>query len=138
MIKTGFKYLLTAFFVLSGVNHFLSPDFYLNIMPPYIPAHEVMIALSGATEIIAGIMLAIRKLSKWGAWFIIAHLLTFFTVHIYMIQEASMTFADLPLAVLWIRIPFQFLIIAWAFWFTREAFADKNDTPDPETEAGAS
>ena len=135
MIKTGFKYLLVAFFVAGGVNHFLSPEFYLSMMPPYIPAHEFMVALSGATEIVAGIMLAIPKTSKWGAWFIIAHLLIFFTVHIYMIQEAATEFAEIPLAALWIRIPFQFLFIAWAFWFTRGASNDQADTPAPVAEA---
>ena len=138
MVKTGFKYFLVVFFVLSGANHFLSPEFYLDIMPPYIPAHTIMVALSGATEIIAGIMLAIPKVSKWGAWFIIAHLLIFFTVHIYMIQEASTAFADLPLAGLWIRIPIQFLLIAWAFWFTRDGNAHQNGAPDPQAEAEAS
>ncbi len=135
MIKAGFKYLLVAFFVAGGVNHFLSPEFYLPMMPPYIPAHEFMVALSGATEIVAGIMLAIPKTSKWGAWFIIAHLLIFFTVHIYMIQEAATEFAEIPLAALWIRIPFQFLFIAWAFWFTRGASSDQADTPAPVAEA---
>jgi uncharacterized membrane protein len=127
MIKTGFKYLLVAFFILGGVNHFLAPGFYLPMMPPYIPAHEFMVMLSGATEIIAGIMLAIPKTSKAGAWFIIAHLLIFFTVHIYMIQEAATEFADLPLVALWIRIPVQFLFIAWAFWFTRSAAENTNE-----------
>lgn len=136
MIKIGFKYLLVVFFVLGGVNHFLSPEFYLPMMPPYIPAHEFMVALSGATEIIAGIMLAIPKTAKWGAWFIIAHLLIFFTVHIYMIQEASTTFADLPLAFLWIRIPLQFLFIAWAFWFTRETPPTQENAPDSKPESG--
>lgn len=123
---------------MAGVNHFRSPDFYLAIMPPYIPAHEFMVALSGVTEIVAGIMLAIPKTMKWGAWFIIAHLVIFFTVHIYMIQEASTTFADLPLAGLWLRIPIQFLFIAWAFWFTRDSAAQIVDAPDSSAEPEAS
>jgi uncharacterized membrane protein len=119
MIKFGFKYLLVTFFIFGGGMHFVNPDFYLPMMPPYIPAHGFMVLLSGATEILAALLLAIPKTSKWGAWFIVAHLLVFFTVHIYMIQEADTLFADVPLMALWFRIPVQFLFIAWAFWFTR-------------------
>jgi uncharacterized membrane protein len=120
IVKPIFKWLLVVFFVVGGVLHFINTDFYRPMMPPYIPEHDLMIYLSGLTEIIAGIMLAVPKISKWGAWFIIAHLIVFFTVHIYMIQEAETEFADMPLALLWARIPLQFLFIAWAWWFTKE------------------
>ena len=138
MVKTGFRYLLVAFFIFGGVNHFLDPGFYLPMMPPYIPAHQFMVMLSGITEIVAGIMLAIPKVSKAGAWLIIAHLQIFFTVHIYMIQEASTVFSEIPLVALWIRIPFQFLFIAWAFWFTRDGSAQEENTPDSVGEPEAS
>jgi uncharacterized membrane protein len=108
------------------------------MMPPYIPAHEFMVMLSGATEIIAGIMLAIPKTSKAGAWFIIAHLVVFFTVHIYMIQEADTKFSELPIGGLWFRIVMQFVFIAWAFWFTRDGAPAKENAPDSTIEPEAS
>lgn len=78
-----FRYLLVIFFLVAGFNHFRDPEFYLPMMPPYIPAHEFMVMFSGITEIVAAILLAIPKTSRIGAWFIIAHLLIFFTVHFY-------------------------------------------------------
>jgi uncharacterized membrane protein len=30
---------LSAFFIVAGVNHFVNPDFYVRIMPAYLPAH---------------------------------------------------------------------------------------------------
>jgi uncharacterized membrane protein len=51
MIKTILKYLMAAFYVYGGINHFLNPDFYLAIMPPYIPAHGAMVALSGVASL---------------------------------------------------------------------------------------
>ena len=126
MIKVFFKYLLVVFFVFGGVNHFRSPDFYLPMMPDYLPAHEFLVQLSGATEIVAGIMLAIPAMSRWGAWFIIAHLVVFFTVHFWMIQHAEDFYSDLPLAVLWIRIPVQVLFIVWAYWFATKEKEAKN------------
>lgn len=116
VVKIFFKVLLGVFFILGGINHFRVPEFYLNIMPDYIPAHEAMVYLSGVTEVIAGIMLLVPSLSVWGAWFIIAHLVVFFTVHFWMIQHAE-KYPDVPLWALWLRIVIQVVFIVWAWWF---------------------
>ncbi len=115
-----FKYLLALFWFAGGVNHFINTDFYLTLMPDYIPAHRAMVLLSGVTEIVAGILVATPRLTKWGAWLCIAQLVVFFTVHIDMIVHAADKFPDIPIATLWIRIPIQFLFIFWAWWFTRD------------------
>ena len=119
-IKMFFKILLGAFFIFGGINHFLRPDFYNSLMPDYIPAHAFMVQLSGVTEIIAGIMLLIPRTSRWGAWFIIAHLVVFFTVHFWMIQHAEDRYSDVPLWGLWLRIVIQVLFIVWASWFVND------------------
>ncbi len=74
---------------------------------------------NGVTEIVAGAMLAIPPLSRWGAWFIIAHLVAFFSVHFWMIQEKERYLSDdVTIGLLWLRIVFQVLFIVWAYWFT--------------------
>ncbi len=115
-VKIFFKVLLAVFFIGGGINHFLSPDFYLKMMPDYLPAHAFLVQLSGVTEIIAGVMLLVPGLSVWGAWFIIAHLIVFFTVHFWMIQHAD-RFPEAPLGLLWFRIVLQVIFIVWAWWF---------------------
>lgn len=114
-----FKYLLAVFFILAGLNHFRVPDFYTNIMPDYIPVHEFTVYLSGFTEIVAGIMLATPPLSRWGAWLIIAHLVAFFAVHFWMIQQKERYLNDdITIEFLWLRVLAQVLFIVWAYWFT--------------------
>ena len=120
LVKTILKYLLGAFFILAGVNHFRSPDFYLNIMPLWMPLHSELVFLSGVTEVIAGVMLLLPRWSVWGAWFIVAHLVVFFIVHIDMIVHAERYADEAPLWALWVRIVVQFVFIAWALWFTRK------------------
>ena len=128
-LKVALKYLLALFFVLAGANHFRDPDFYTSIMPGYLPAHAFLVVLSGATEIVAGAMLAIPVLSRWGAWFIIAHLVAFFSVHFWMIQEKERYLNDdISIELLWLRIVFQVLFIVWAYWFTTESGAGKRST----------
>ena len=136
ILKAVMRYLLAAFFIFAGVNHFLNPDFYINIMPGYMPAHGFLVGLSGVTEIIAGVMLAIPATSRLGAWFIIAHLVIFFAVHIDMIVvwEEKFREQDIPLGALYGRIVFQFIFIAWAFWFTRPI--PGSEPPEVEPDKG--
>ena len=46
---------LSLFFVVAGVNHFVNPNFYVEIMPPYLPAHRELVYLSGVLEILGGV-----------------------------------------------------------------------------------
>lgn len=118
VVKQAMRYLLGAFFVLAGVNHFVHPGFYTNITPDYFPLHYELVLLSGVTEIVAGAMLFYGPTVRLGAWGIVAMLVVFFTVHIHMIVHAE-RYANVPLWLLWMRIPLQFAFIAWAWWFTR-------------------
>ena len=121
IVKIVSKYVLSTFFVVAGVNHFLTSDFYFDLMPDYIPAHEFMVYLSGVTEVMAGIMLAIPRVSRWGAWFIIAHLVAFFTVHFWMIQESERYLSEtVTIELLWLRIVLQVIFIVWAYWYVSE------------------
>ena len=56
-IKKYSIYLMSAFYVFGGINHFLSPEMYLKIMPAYIPYHAFMVNLSGLIEIGLGLTL---------------------------------------------------------------------------------
>ena len=43
--------LLGVFFIAAGLNHFWHTDFYLAIMPPYLPWPLALVLASGAAEI---------------------------------------------------------------------------------------
>ena len=42
-LKPSSNIALAIFFVLAGLNHFLHPDFYVRIMPPYLPWHWFLV-----------------------------------------------------------------------------------------------
>ena len=44
-----------TFFINVGIDHFLRPDFYLNIMPPNLPLHSDAVYLSGFLRFSAGL-----------------------------------------------------------------------------------
>ncbi|MFO0944993.1 MAG: DoxX family protein [Planctomycetota bacterium] len=119
MAKTLFliKFLFAAFFVLAGVGHFANPNFFLKIMPPYLPWHLELVYLSGAFEILLGLMLLIPPLQRWAAWGLIALLIAVFPANIYLFQNQHLLPASPTLHLL--RLPFQGVLILWAYAYTR-------------------
>jgi uncharacterized membrane protein len=47
--------LAAVFFIVAGTFHFIRPEFYAQIVPPYFPAPRVLVLVSGAAEIAGGI-----------------------------------------------------------------------------------
>lgn len=104
-------------YILAGINHFRNPRLYLKIIPDYLPNPKLINSISGAVEIILGIVLCIPFFTKYAAWGIIALLIAIFPTHIFMIQneKASMR---LPKWVLYLRLPLQLILIYWAYQYT--------------------
>lgn len=119
-LKTILKYLLCVFFVLAGLNHFISPSFYMRIMPPYLPWPLFLVYLSGFFEIALGVLLLAPSFTRVAAWGLIALLVAVFPANIQMAINPQL-YPDISPAVLWLRLPLQAVFIAWAFWFTRPA-----------------
>jgi len=45
------RWALAAFLATAGVGHFLRPEEFLAQVPPYLPAPELLVAVSGAVEL---------------------------------------------------------------------------------------
>ncbi len=118
IIKQFLKYLLAIGFVLAGINHFVNADFYLKMMPSYLPAHLFLVYLSGVFEIALGVLLLIQRFTPLAAWGLIALLIAVFPANIFMAQHAEL-FSEFSPTALYLRLPVQIILIAWAFWFTR-------------------
>jgi|TARA_R110002110_G_scaffold2307_10_gene10629 uncharacterized membrane protein len=110
------QYLIGALFVLAGANHFRKPKIYERIIPPYIPAIPTMVMLSGIAEMILGFMILSPESQVMAAWSIIAMLVLFLPVHIYMLQNQEVAM-KLPKWMLIIRIPLQFGLMLWAYQY---------------------
>lgn len=121
ILKTALRWLLGIAFVAAGINHFWHPDFYLKIMPDYLPWHRELVYASGVCEMVAGALLLHRQTQSLAAWGIIAMLVVFFTVHIHMLVHAD-RYPEVSPAFLWGRLLLQFVLIAWAWWYTGPIF----------------
>lgn len=118
-IKHFLKYLLAIVLVPAGVYHFINPSFYLKMMPPVLPSHLFLVYLSGFFEIALGIALLIPKFARAAAWGIIALLIAVFPANVFMALNTEL-FPEYRPQIIYLRLPLQLLLIAWAFWFTRK------------------
>ncbi|MEM1446398.1 MAG: DoxX family protein [Planctomycetota bacterium] len=118
MLKTAMRWLAAAAFVLAGANHFRDPAFYLPVIPELLGWPAFWNAFSGVAEIVGGVGLLIPKLRRAAAIGLVAMLLGFMWVHVDMVvnPETSPFGPNTPMWVLWARLPFQFVLIAWVWW----------------------
>lgn len=109
-------------YILAGLNHFRDPGFYLPMMPPYLPAHAELVALSGVAEVALGAAVLVPALQHWAAWGIIALLIAVFPANLHVALH------DIPIGgaaqgagwLNWARLPLQAVLIGWAWLYTRD------------------
>ena len=129
IFRTIMRVLLGLFFFYAGFGHFRNPEFFLNIMPDWMPAHLELVYLSGITEMIAGIWIIIPRTAYWGGVSIFAMLVAFFIIHIDMIVYAE-KYESVPVAALWVRLGLQFVLLYWTWWCgIKPYFAKKTEAP---------
>jgi uncharacterized membrane protein len=118
-IETLILFTMAGAYVLLGINHFWHPRFYLPMFPPYIPKPKVINTLAGIAEIVLGVGLMIEETRSWAAMGIIAMLIAFTPVHVYMIQKGGKFpgGARLPLWAAWVRLVVIHPILIFAAWW---------------------
>jgi uncharacterized membrane protein len=114
-------YLMTAFYVFAGAMHFARPDYYLAMMPPFLPAPLALVYISGVAEIAGGFGLLFAQTRQLAAVGIIVLLIAVFPANVYIAVDNVPMFgaAEGPGVLGWIRLPFQALLIAWAWSYAR-------------------
>jgi uncharacterized membrane protein len=111
-------YSMSFLYLGAGIYHFFNPRLYLRIMPPYIPFHSPIVYVSGILEIIFAALLIPETTRSFGAWSIIVFLILVFPANVQM----ALDFKKRNHRFLWIayaRLPLQFILIWWAWLFTK-------------------
>ena len=118
------KYILiiisSIFYVIVGIKHFIDPNFFLAIVPPYLPFHLELVYMSGLFEILFGIMILIPKYRYWGSVGLILLLIAVFPANIYLFQsvEAQKAIGATQEIATW-RLPVQGIFIWVAYWIRK-------------------
>ena len=120
--KETLRGILAVCMIVAGILHLVVPEPFIKIVPEVLPAPDFLVYLSGIIEILLGIGLtafnkAVRSLSAWG---LIALFIAVYPANL------NMAFNHIKLDGIpdswWLhgpRLPFQFVLIAWAYWFTQ-------------------
>ncbi len=109
-------YVMAGMYIVAGLAHFVFPKAYLRIMPPYLPNHKLLVFLSGIAEVLLGIGLCFPETKEISIYGIILMLLVFLIVHFYMLSGEKAA-AGIPKWILIVRIPLQFGLMYWAYWY---------------------
>lgn len=119
MLKEYSLYVMAGFYLLAGVMHFVNPGFFRRIVPPYFPKSWVnpLVVLSGIAEIILGVGLTFSLTRSHAAWGVIALLIAVFPANLYHYQSGGAGM-KIPKWALVIRLPMQFALMLWAWWYT--------------------
>jgi uncharacterized membrane protein len=120
-VKSMMRILLALFFVVAGAAHFLKTSLYMQIVPPFLPRPRELVLISGACEIMGGVGLLVPRLRRIAGYGLIALLIAVFPANIYMaVNNISVAGASISSALLWLRLPLQFALIAWVWWCAKD------------------
>ena len=109
---------LAAFFTFAGAMHFLRPRTYQAIMPDYLPAHRELVYASGVAEIAGGLGVLGERTRRAAGWWLAATMVAVFPANLHMALHPA-RYRRIPPWALWLRLPLQAVLIAWAYWHTK-------------------
>lgn len=117
------RYALAAFMAGAGILHFTHTATFASMVPEALPAPDLLVYVSGLFELALAAGLLIARTRKLAAWGLIALLVAVFPANIGMALNPERGLVGIPLAIpevlLWLRLPLQFVLIAWAKRHTR-------------------
>jgi uncharacterized membrane protein len=113
--------LLAAFFTLTGTLHFVRPRDYEAIVPPQLPMHKEIVAVSGVAELVGALAVIPPRSRTFARWWLLGLLVAVFPANIYMaihpeeVAERGVAADRIPRWMLWARLPLQPLMAFWVW-----------------------
>ena len=120
IIKSFLIIISSIFYVTVGIKHFIEPEYFLSIVPPYLPYHLELVYVSGLFEVLFGILILLPKYRYYGAIGLILLLIAVFPANIYLAQNeiAQEAIGATQEIAIW-RLPIQGILI-WIAYFIRK------------------
>ncbi|MFK7832606.1 MAG: DoxX family protein [Winogradskyella sp.] len=116
------RFLLIGFYAFAGSYHFINPEFYLDLIPDYLPYPQAVNYISGFLEIVLAIGVAIPKTRLLAVKGIIVLLIVFIPSHVYFIQIGSCVDSAFCVApwIAWVRLLLVHPLLIWWAWAVRK------------------
>ena len=111
--------LLAAFLLVAGAAHFLNPDFFDAIVPPWAPGSARFATYaSGVAELLIGLGIVVKRTRRLALWSAAALFVAVYPANLYMAWD----WRDRELTdrlVAYGRLPLQIPMIWWAVALAR-------------------
>ncbi len=119
------KIVIALFMIYAGIQHFIKPTFFIPFVPAFLPLKTTIIYVSGAVEVLLGVMLLLKKYANFGALGIFILLILFLPIHIWDVFSETPAIGSKQAAL--IRLPIQFLLI-FIIWKIKKSFSQNKQT----------
>jgi uncharacterized membrane protein len=125
-MKSVLRYVLAFAMMFVGVSHFTNPEPFVRIVPAALPSPLTLVYVSGFFEFLGGAGLLVARVRRAAAWGLVALYVAVFPANVNMALNHISLSPDhpIPTFALWLRLPLQAVLVAWAWWYTRR-------DPDP-------
>ena len=112
---------LTLFFLFTGLGHFIRTEEMAAMVPPLIPYRVEAIYITGVLELLGAVGVWIPRLRRLTGLCLILMLIGLLPANIYAaLQRIDFGGHGIGPAYLLVRVPFQFLVIWWAYFATEQ------------------
>lgn len=118
--KATLRVVLAACMVIAGISHFVVPQPYIRIVPGFLPAPAALVYASGVIEVLLALGLLLPSTQRFSAWGLVILFIAVYPANLNMAFN-HIQISGIP-DTWWFhafRLPFQFVLIAWAYWYTR-------------------
>lgn len=110
----GSRRFLALFFVVAGILHFVYPQAYIGVMPPWLGWHAGLVFVSGLAEVAGGLGVLPVRTRRWAGWGLLALCVAVLPANLQMLLDAYA--ASRPawlITLLLVRLPLQLLLMGW-------------------------
>lgn len=115
--RAGLAFVFLWFFI-GGIGHFVATDFFVRIVPPYIPWPLAAVYVSGVFELIGAFALFSARLRSWAGYGLLLLIVCVTPANLWMWQHPEL-FPQFPPPMLSLRLVIQVLLLWVVWWSTR-------------------
>ncbi len=117
IVKLILAILFGVFLIFGGINHFIKPEMYNPMIPDFLPKLAINY-ITGVVELILGVVVLIPHYRSKAGLGIAILMCLFLPVHIWDVFRDDPAVGSHSAAM--IRLPFQFVLILWAWFISKK------------------
>jgi uncharacterized membrane protein len=102
-------------YLFAGLSHFSRFDYFLSLVPAFIPFPRVWVGTTGILEILLSFFMPLKPTRRWACYGALLVLSISIPIDLWVLLRGG-TGIPLPFWVLAARIPFHLLLMLWAYW----------------------